>query len=612
MRPALRVSRSDFSSVRFRLLLVAMFAIIPALLLILVADKVTSLDLLIGLCLVAAAILVAVWLGSDLARSNALLMREIAERKQIVEALVESERRFHAIFDQTFQFIGLMKPDGTLLEANNTILQFAGLKREDVVNRPFWEARLWTVSPETQSLLKAATAEAAAGKFIRYEVDVRAADDTIATVDFSLTPIKDAAGQVVLLIPEGRDVTERRKAEDALSRSEKMYRTLAQNLPQTAVYLFDQDLRYIIVEGTLLEMPGYSRRTVREMMEGKLIEDISTPEAQDWLIPYYQAALAGTGSVFERRMGERTLLIQVLPVRNEDDEIFAGIAMMQDISERVRAEQALREAHDKLETRVRERTADLKAANEELSTFTYIVSHDLRAPLVNLKGFASELRVSVGVLESNIPSALPHLEANRSAEVLRAIQKEIPEALEFIDSSVARMDHLANAVLRLSRLGRRVLNPEMLDTDALVQTVINSLAHQIKQRQATVTVGALPRLLADRTAMEQIFGNLLSNAVLYLRPGCPGQIEVMSEASRDETTFHIKDNGRGIAEDERSKVFEPFRRAGKPDAPGEGMGLAYVQTQIRRHGGRIWFTSQPGVGTTFSFTVPNDLAKEQQ
>jgi PAS domain S-box-containing protein len=612
MRPALPVSRPDFSSVRFRLLLVAMFAIIPALLLILVADEVTSLELLIGLCLVAAAVLVAVWLGSDLARSNALLMQEIAERKQIVEALVESERRFHAIFDQTFQFIGLMKPDGTLLEANNTILQFAGLRREDVVNRPFWEARLWTVSPETQSLLKAATAEAAAGKFIRYEVDVRAADDSIATIDFSLTPIKDATGQVVMLIPEGRDVTERRKAEDALSRSEKMYRTLAQNLPQTAVYLFDRDLRYLIVEGTLLEMPGYSRRAVREMMEGKLIQDIVMPESQAWLIPYYQAALAGTGSVFERRMGERTILIQVLPVRNEDDEIFAGIAMMQDITERVRAEQALREAHDKLEMRVRERTADLKAANEELSTFTYIVSHDLRAPLINLKGFASELRASVSLIESNISSALPYLEPNRATEVLRAVQKDIPEALEFIDSSVARMDHLTNAVLRLSRLGRRVLNPEILDMETLVQTVINSLAHQIKQQQAVVRVGTLPRLVADRTAMEQIFGNLLSNAVLYLRPGCPGQIEVTGETGSDETTFHIKDNGRGIADEERNKVFEPFRRAGKPDTPGEGMGLAYVQTLVRRHGGRIWFTSQPGVGTTFSFTIPNDLAKERQ
>jgi signal transduction histidine kinase len=118
--------------------------------------------------------------------------------------------------------------------------------------------------------------------------------------------------------------------------------------------------------------------------------------------------------------------------------------------------------------------------------------------------------------------------------------------------------------------------------------------------------------MADRTAMELIFGNLLSNAVLYLRPGCPGQIEVTGEAGSDETTFHIKDNGRGIAEEERNKVFEPFRRAGKPDTPGEGMGLAYVQALVRRHGGRIWFTSQPGVGTTFSFTIPNDLAKERQ
>jgi signal transduction histidine kinase len=100
--------------------------------------------------------------------------------------------------------------------------------------------------------------------------------------------------------------------------------------------------------------------------------------------------------------------------------------------------------------------------------------------------------------------------------------------------------------------------------------------------------------------------------VNYLRPDCPGLIEVTGESSGDEVTFHIKDNGRGIAPDDSHKVFEPFRRAGKPDTPGEGMGLAYTQAMVRRHGGRIWYTSQLGEGTTFSFTISNDFTKREQ
>jgi PAS domain S-box-containing protein len=142
----------------------------------------------------------------------------ITDRKQTEKALEESERRFRAIFNQTFQFIGLMQPDGILIEANQTALDFGGLTTTDVINRPFWEGFWWTRSPETQAQLRSAIQAAAAGQFIRYEVEVLGAGDRVVMIDFSIKPVKDETGRVVLLIPEGRDITERKQAEAEIIR----------------------------------------------------------------------------------------------------------------------------------------------------------------------------------------------------------------------------------------------------------------------------------------------------------------------------------------------------------------------------------------------------------
>lgn len=298
----------------------------------------------------------------------------------------------------------------------------------------------------------------------------------------------------------------------------------------------------------------------------------------------------------ERRVVERT---GQLKEANDDLET--------EIIERKRIEEELLVARDELEIRVYERTAELKAANDELSTFTYIVSHDLRSPMVNLKGFSTELRDSVNTVNTVLNKVMSQLDPADQETLDIALGKDIPEALNFIEAAVTRMDHLTSAVLKLSRLGRRELNPEPIHTDSLVRGIVDSLAHQLKQKQAQVTIEPLPTVMADRVAMEQIMGNILTNAVMYLTNDRPGAIHVSAEVDSKVTTFHIRDNGRGIADQDKQKIFEPFRRAGHQDVPGEGMGMAYVQALVRRHGGRIWYESEPGVGTTFSFSISNNL-----
>jgi len=171
------------------------------------------------------------------------------------------------------------------------------------------------------------------------------------------------------------------------------------------------------------------------------------------------------------------------------------------------------------------------------------------------------------------------------------------------------MDGLIQAVLNLARAGIRALHIEPVKTEELVHDIMQTLTHQLTERRAQITIGSLPEIHADPTAVEQIFGNLLSNAVKYLEPGRAGEITVTATQHDKGTTFHVRDNGRGIAEDDIPKVFELFRRVGRHDTEGEGMGLTYVQTLVRRHGGEIGCQSTVGVGTTFSFTISPRLAQ---
>lgn len=284
------------------------------------------------------------------------------------------------------------------------------------------------------------------------------------------------------------------------------------------------------------------------------------------------------------------------------------------VIERNRAKTALEKARDELEIRVRNRTKALRDANraltnanEEVKIFAYIVSHDLRSPLVNLKGFANELSFQMEIVRSALTDVLPHLDEKKALEVKTALVDKVPQALRFIKTATERMDRLINSVLKLSRLGHRELIFQPINTNNLVKKVVDSLAHQIEEKEIRVTVNPLPEVDTDLIALEQIFSNILTNAVQYLDPSRPGEIEISAENTEQEITFHIRDNGRGIADEEMHKVFEIFRRAGKQDVAGEGMGLAYVKTLIHRHGGEITCQSKLGVGSTFSFTLSKSL-----
>jgi signal transduction histidine kinase len=279
------------------------------------------------------------------------------------------------------------------------------------------------------------------------------------------------------------------------------------------------------------------------------------------------------------------------------------------------AEAQLRDSNLNLESIVQERTADLREANEEIQRFAYIVSHDLRSPLVNIMGFTSELEE----LRGDIFKRIATLGRGASAPLVpdsasddepaldgtdKQLSQDFTEALGFIKSSIGKMDRLITAILNLTREGRREFQPVPIDTSELIKGIVSTVAHQAAEANAQVRIEPLPQIVSDRLALEQIFSNLIDNALKYLKPGVPGDITVRGRTKLGFAIFEITDNGRGIDPKDHQRIFDLFRRAGTQDRPGQGIGLAHVRALVRRLGGTMSVASELHNGSTFTITLP--------
>jgi signal transduction histidine kinase len=278
------------------------------------------------------------------------------------------------------------------------------------------------------------------------------------------------------------------------------------------------------------------------------------------------------------------------------------------------AEALLRDNNLNLEATIDERTADLREANDEIQRFAYIVSHDLRSPLVNIMGFTSELEElradifrRIATLARASASPVP-AGAGETGPALgqqdEQLSQDFSEALEFIKSSIAKMDRLISAILNLTREGRREFEPVRIDTRELIEGIVATVAHQAAEAQAQIRIEPLPHIVSDRLALEQIFSNLIDNALKYLKPGVPGDIAVRGRTKLGFAIFEVADNGRGIDPKDHQRIFELFRRAGAQDKPGQGIGLAHVRALVRRLGGTLSVSSELHSGSTFIITLP--------
>jgi signal transduction histidine kinase len=277
-----------------------------------------------------------------------------------------------------------------------------------------------------------------------------------------------------------------------------------------------------------------------------------------------------------------------------------------------RSRDELRRLNADLEGAVLERTTDLQRANHEIQRFAYIVSHDLRSPLVNVMGFTAELESGAQRLSAmidKVEAKAPEL-VDQDAKV--AAREDFPEAIRFIRASTEKMDRLINAILRLSREGRRTINPENLDMGALFGNVADALRHTLDERDVDLSIQQrLPCIVSDRLAVEQIVSNIVENAIKYMVPGRRGRIEVRGRIEGARAIFEVADNGRGIEPRDHERIFDLFRRSGQQDQPGEGIGLAHTRALAYRLGGTISVESELARGATFRINLPVAFTGEQ-
>lgn len=348
---------------------------------------------------------------------------------------------------------------------------------------------------------------------------------------------------------------------------------------------------------------GYRAEELIGRNVGVLMPSPHREQHDSYLAAYLQtgkAKIIGIGREVVGRRKDGSLFpmdLAVSEVRLANRRLFTGF--VRDITERKRAEEKLADL-----------AARLAEKNKELETMVYIASHDLRSPLVNIQGFSKELLHACAAIRSKLQG--PEFEKLAPADVKTLLEEDVPEAIDYMLAGVTKIDALLTGFLRFSRLGRIEMKIEKLDMDMLLTEITRAMDFQIQKSGAVLRISRLPQCRGDATQTDQVFSNLLDNALKYLDPSRPGKIEVDGRVEGNRAIYAVRDNGIGISREHQDKVFEIFHRLDPRKGEGEGLGLTIAQRILDRQAGRIWVESESGRGSVFFVSLPSASGVEDK
>jgi PAS domain S-box-containing protein len=386
-------------------------------------------------------------------------------------------------------------------------------------------------------------------------------------------------------------IRKQQEVETVLRLSEERYRHVSELISDYAIgATIGPGGKYSLdwASGAIERICGY---TPEELFNEGKYKDLVHPEDRGYVGESVRRLAMNEGFRIEFRIITRSGEVKWInhrarPIWDEKQGKLVGFySAGQDVTSRKQADEQLKELNERLEERVAARTVQLEAINRELESFSYMVSHDLRAPLRSIDSFSR-------IIET---------------EYARDIPPEGRNYLNLVTENVSQMKKLIDDLINFSHVNRKLMNTELVYPQDLIRQSLEDLREERKNRDIEIVTGDLPPFVGDPAMMKQVFLNLISNAVKFTRKRDHARIEIGSYSSDRELVYFIRDNGTGFDMHYRQKLFGVFQRLhSAEDYEGTGLGLAIVQRIIHRHGGRVWADSEPGKGATFYFNVKGD------